>query len=205
MALNLTDTAGQIDGMASELKARQSDQERRMLSALRGIEDFQTQDGEGSSGESDGSGWAVPVVLEPPGSAFPPPELPADFTVASVDGSQIDADRHLAARCFLINTGVSVLTYGSRPDADLSSRPRLYAQSDELVIRDPVTYREQAIEGAVLGADPREGVRRRGLAGTTRRPVFVGDGVRCVAAAARLRRPVVLSVLPVLSRLASAG
>ncbi len=152
MALNLTDTAGQIDGMASELKARQSDQERRILSALRGIEDFQTQDGEGSSGESDGFGWAVPVVLEPPGSAFPPSELPADFTVASVDGSQIDADRHLAARCFLINTGVSVLTYGSRPDADLSSRPRLYAQSDELVIRDPATYREQAIEGAVLGA-----------------------------------------------------
>lgn len=152
MALNLTDTAGQIDGMASDLKARQSDRERRILSALRGIEDFETQDSEGPDGEPEGTGWAVPVVLEPPGSVFPAQEPPADFTVASADGSQIDADRHLAARCFLINTGVSVLTYGSRADADLSSRPRLYARSDELVIRDPATFREQTIEGAVLGA-----------------------------------------------------
>jgi GNAT superfamily N-acetyltransferase len=62
-------------------------------------------------------------------------------------------DRHLSARCFLVNIGVSVLTYGSNPDALLSNQPRLYARDDELVLRDRnALHRAQNIEGVVLGA-----------------------------------------------------
>ena len=58
----------------------------------------------------------------------------------------------MAARCFLINTGLAILTYGYRPDALLTSQPTLYAADEELVISDPGSYRQQPIEDAVLGA-----------------------------------------------------
>lgn len=90
--------------------------------------------------------------LEHPSSTFAPSSLPSDLTVAAVDGSHIDVDRHLAARCFLINIGVCALTYGAAPDADLRSAPRLYASDDELVILDEVTGKAERVVGAVLGA-----------------------------------------------------
>ena len=153
MSLDLSNTATQIDGMASDLQRRQGDREVRLQRALRAIQDFSV-DGYNAARERDGEtpAWAAPGVLEPPGSSYANPTSPVDFCVAAVDGSHIDVDRHMPARCFLINTGAAVLSYGSRPDARLTSRPRLYARDDELTIRDPITYRQQAIEGAVLSA-----------------------------------------------------
>jgi GNAT superfamily N-acetyltransferase len=130
MSLDLSQTAMQIDGMARHLQARHGDWERRLERAVEAAASVP------DAGDSHGA----------------PPTPPADFCVAAVDGSHIDVDRHVPGRSFLINSGVAVLTYGSRPDARLSSRPRLYARDDELVIRDDATYREQPIEGAVLGA-----------------------------------------------------
>ena len=153
MSLDLSKTATQIDGMAVELKDRQSEREQRLRSALEAIESFSLDDYEvmrEQVGES--RNWNLPAVLDAPDSRYSPVPVPPDFCVAAADGSHIDIDRHLPVRCFLINTGVSVLTYGLEPDADLFSRPRLYARDDELVIRDAETYRQQAIEGAVLGA-----------------------------------------------------
>ena len=151
MSLDLGKTALQIDGMAVELKTRQSDRQLRLQAALRAIGDF-SLDSYNSRREQGVDGWAVPSVLEDSWSRRPPPPLLSDFCVVATDGSHIDVDRHLPVRCFLINVGVSVLTYGSLPDARLFSRPRLYARNDELAIRDDSSYREQAIEGVVLGA-----------------------------------------------------
>ena len=153
MSLDLSKTALQIDGMASDLRARHGDWERRLDLAVKAAREL-TPDAYASRGER----WGGPMeevaaaVLDARDSHGTPPPPPADFCVAAVDGSHIDVDRHVPARSFLMNSGIAVLTYGSRPDARLFSRPRLYARDDELVIRDDVTYREQPIEGAVLGA-----------------------------------------------------
>ena len=153
MSLDLGRTSVQIDGMALELQARQSDRQQRLKAALRVIDDFSLDSynvrrEQGAATDA----WAAPRVLEEPRAHHPSPPTPSDFCVAATDGSHIDVDRHLPVRCFLINVGGSVLTYGSRPDARMFSRPRLYARDDELVLRDTTTYREQAIQGVVLGA-----------------------------------------------------
>ena len=51
----------------------------------------------------------------------PPPDVPADWTALSVDGSHIDVDRHLPLRCHLTNLGGCVLTYGANPACQLFS------------------------------------------------------------------------------------
>ena len=154
MSLDLSQTAMQIDSMASELKARRSDHDLRLQNALDAAKEFDSAAYESKREDSKGNiAWAVPEVTDDIGVRYTAPALPNDFCVVSVDGSHIDIDRHLPARCYLINIGVAVLRYGNQPDATLSSAPRLYARDDELVIRDRATaYREQIIEGGVLGA-----------------------------------------------------
>jgi hypothetical protein len=95
--------------------------------------------------------WLVAEPVETPDQRYPLPPAPADFTVIGSDGSHIDVDRHHATRCYLINTGAAVITYGSRPDAALSSSPRLYATDAELALTPPDGGREQVIEGTLLG------------------------------------------------------
>ncbi len=153
MALDLARTATQIEDMSHALSSRRGEADLRVSRATDALvridpdeyEQVRQRRGRDLQGP-------IPEILEPPASRRAPPATPPDFTVAAADGSHIDVDRHVAARCFLINTGLAVLNYGSQPDAHLSSRPRLYAGDDEIVIGDPLTYRQQAIEGAVLGA-----------------------------------------------------
>jgi GNAT superfamily N-acetyltransferase len=153
MALDLARTALQIDGMAVELRAREDRRRRRLANALGALEGFNVDDYVAWREQADRELiWNTPTMTEAPGARHDPPPPPDDHCVAAVDGSHIDIDRHLAARCFLINTGHSVLTYGSEPNALLGSEPRLYARDDELVISDPGSEREQSVEGAVLGA-----------------------------------------------------
>ena len=153
MALNLADTALQIDRMADEVSARQSDFDERLKRALGTLDGFDTQ-AYADKLRRSGSGvaWNLPAPMEHPSARVAPPQLPADYRVVAVDGSHIDVDRHLAARCFLINIGVAELAYGTDPDAQLYSRPKLYASDDELAIRDDSSGREELIQGAVLGA-----------------------------------------------------
>jgi GNAT superfamily N-acetyltransferase len=154
MSLDLTDTALQIDGMARELRARHGDRALRIQNAREAADSFDVAEYEAKRQDSKGVlTWNAPVALDSPGKHYAPPSPPVDFCVVAVDGSHIDVDRHIPARCFLINIGVSILTYGSNPDARLFNQPRLYASDDELVIRDGSAYhREQAIQGALLGA-----------------------------------------------------
>ena len=154
MSLDLSETAIQLDGMALDLRARQGDRELRLERALEALDAFDVNSYRGRLEESASTlAWSLPTPVDGSGERVRQSALPDDFCVVAVDGSHIDVDRHIPARCFLINIGVTVLTYGSRSDARLWSRPRLYARQDELVLRDPAaSYREQAIEGVVLGA-----------------------------------------------------
>jgi hypothetical protein len=54
---------------------------------------------------------------------FPPGDLPADWTVAAVDGSHIDVDRHMPINCYLVNLGGCSITYGSQPEPNFSANP----------------------------------------------------------------------------------
>jgi hypothetical protein len=84
--------------------------------------------------------------------SYPPGDTPTDWTVAAVDGSHIDVDRHLPVHCYLLNFGGCVLTYGTNPDATLFSRPHLSTEADELYISDPNNPAgEEAVSGSLLG------------------------------------------------------
>ena len=153
MGLDLGRTALQIDRMADEVSARQSDYGERLRRALDTLRNFDTHGYLDKLARSRSTlAWSLPEPMDDPGARYSPPALPLDHSVVATDGSHIDVDRHLAARCFLINIGVAALTYGSAPDAGLYSRPRLYAGDDELAMRDPASGREEQVQGAVLGA-----------------------------------------------------
>ena len=156
MALDLGKTVLQIERMTDDLRAQQSGKLQRLDRALEVVNDFDTDAYEEKRARSAQTlAWpAAPVVSEPPSTRHSAPaSLPDDFRVVAVDGSHIDVDRHIPARCFLINIGACILTYGSQPDAILTSEPHLYAQDDELVIRDQCAKRrQQYIQGGVLGA-----------------------------------------------------
>ena len=154
MSLDLTITALQIDSMAAELKNRNNDKFRRIDTAVETVGNFDLDAYQAKHEESRSTLlWNVPSFTGDPKESFTVPPIPDDFCIVAVDGSHIDIDRHLSARCFLINTGTVYLRYGSEPDAELSNQPRLYADEDELVIKGNVTpFRQVNIDGALLGA-----------------------------------------------------
>ena len=137
--------------MAEDLRSRQELHERRFRNALDAVRGFSVEEYEARRRRGD-FGLDAPGVRELPSAVHPAPDAPDDFTVAAVDGSHIDVDRHLAARCFLVNTGSAALTYGTSPGAELEGRARLYAKAEEMIIRDPDGSGQQRVEGAVLGA-----------------------------------------------------
>ena len=169
MALDLTRTAIQIDDMAAALRAGRVDKRLRLASALAAARAFdpatyvakRTQPGTELN-------WVTPNVHERVDAAYSPPPLPDDYCVVGVDGSHIDVSRHIPAHCYLINIGGMSLRYGGMPGASAFSEPRLYANEDELVIRDrSAPYREETISGALLDAK-RAVEELRGLLDTLR-------------------------------------
>ena len=169
MALDLTRTAMQIDDMATALRAGHADKRARLESALAAAEIFDPVMYMAKK-EQPGTdlNWIVPDIHEPLDSTYSPPLLPDDYCVVGVDGSHIDVSRHIPAHCYLINIGGMSLRYGGMPGASVFSEPRLYANEDELVIRDRgAPYREETISGALL--DTKRGVEElRGLLDTLR-------------------------------------
>lgn len=86
-------------------------------------------------------------------ASLPPPPAPRNWTAVSVDGSHIDIDRHLPLRCYLINLGGCVITYGARPDCHLFSEPTLAAADAELYWRPADgSPDETPVSGPLLGA-----------------------------------------------------
>ena len=169
MALDLTETAVQIDGMAAALRAGRVDKRLRLKSALEAARGFDPAAYIAKRAQLGTElNWVTPDVRERVDAAYSPPPLPDDYCVVGVDGSHIDVSRHIPAHCYLINIGGMSLRYGGMPGASVFSEPRLYANEDELVIRDRgAPYREETISGALLDAK-RAVEELRGLQDTLR-------------------------------------
>ncbi|MBN1176959.1 MAG: DNA double-strand break repair nuclease NurA [Dehalococcoidales bacterium] len=152
MSLDLTKVAAQVGAMISGLINSRAEREKRLKFALETIGspaiDLEALKKKCAAAKTT---WLVAELVDGLAQSYPPPPTPADFTVMGSDGSHIDVDRHHSTRCYLINIGSVVLTYGSRPDASLSSTPRLYSDDKDLVITPPGGGREQPVEGTVLG------------------------------------------------------
>jgi len=153
MSLDLTKLISQVGDMVARLKAGSRERQERLdracetLSSHAGNLDALRDKIAGSK-----TTWLVAGIVEGLDGCHRPPSLPAEFAVIATDGSHIDVDRHRATRCFLINIGTVMLRYGDNPSAALDSRPRLYAEDEDLVIAaSAMRGREQPIEGALLG------------------------------------------------------
>lgn len=169
MGLDLTETAVQIDGMAAALGAGRVDKRLRLASALAAARGFEPAAYIAKRAQLGTElNWVTPDVNERVDAAYSTPPLPDDYCVVGVDGSHIDVSRHIPAHCYLINIGGMSLRYGGMPGASVFSEPRLYANEDELVIRDKsAPYREETISGALLDAK-RAVEELRGLQDTLR-------------------------------------
>jgi hypothetical protein len=153
LSLDLTKIAAQVGAMIAGLKDTRAERERRFRFAMETLGnpaiDLDALKKKIKAGKTT---WLVAELTEGLSRRYTLPPNPTDFTVMATDGSHIDVDRHRTARCFLINIGAVSLSYGSKPDAALSSFPRLYSDDKDLVITHPGGGREQTIEGALLGA-----------------------------------------------------
>jgi len=77
--------------------------------------------------------WLIPEWHERPDTIQPLPPAIEEYTALATDGSQIVADRHDLALCYLINIGFITLRYGPIPSACLRSRPMLATPDDTLL------------------------------------------------------------------------
>ena len=153
MGLDLSATVTQIDSLARRLHDGTDDRARRLdraLTAMREADPAEVRQ-KAEAGHSRPFLCATPV--DSFSGAYSAEEIPDDFCVVSVDGSHIDIDRHTPPRCYLINIGGCLLTYGSEPDAQLFSSPRLYAEDGELYLTSPApgSMDSVAVQGPVLG------------------------------------------------------
>jgi len=153
LSLDLTKIAAQVEGMAARLKAGIEQRQRHLQQALdilnnEAINLYELKQKIARSKTT----WLVADIVEGLNLRHRPPPPPEEFTVLATDGSHIDVDRHQSTRCYLINIGSVILSYGTNPGAALYSHPRLYYEDEELVMLPPNGIgREQPIEGALLG------------------------------------------------------
>jgi hypothetical protein len=77
--------------------------------------------------------WLVADWYESPERTHAPSECPMPHTVVAADGSQIVADRHDIALCYVLNVGTIVLRYGAGERASLATRPVLALPDDDLL------------------------------------------------------------------------
>jgi hypothetical protein len=152
VSLDLTRVASQVISMISGLRDKRAEQEKHLRFALDTLEnpgiDLDALKRKIKAGKTT---WLVADIVEGLNKRYPAPVIPADFTVMAADGSHIDVDRHRSTRCNLINIGAAVISYGRKPDADLSSVPHLYSDDKDLAITPPGGGREQPVEGTILG------------------------------------------------------
>ncbi|MBI2869893.1 MAG: DNA double-strand break repair nuclease NurA [Chloroflexi bacterium] len=152
MPLDLSKVALQIDSMVTRLREDSREQERRVASALEALHGAIASLAElKSKVAASKTSWLVAEVTTGLVDRCAPAPPPASYTAAAADGSSIDVDRHRSPRCYLINLGSSVISYGAKPDADLDSLPRVCSLSEDMVLTSPQNQRnERPIEGPLL-------------------------------------------------------
>lgn len=134
MALDLIQTVQQIDDMAQRLGNGQDDRAARLERALEAMKVVDPSELKHKVDSSQGRPYLCAGIVDGFAGRHSPSELPQDYCVAATDGSHIDVDRHVPVRCYLINLGTCILTYGTQPDARLSNAPKLYSEEDDLYL-----------------------------------------------------------------------
>ena len=114
MALDLAKTVEQIDALARRLTDGADDREQRLGRALTAMAEADGPEVRRKLDSNKGRPYMCAVPVDRLSGSYSAPQLPQDFCVASVDGSHIDVDRHIPVRCYLINIGGCLLTYGSQ-------------------------------------------------------------------------------------------
>lgn len=154
MTLDLARMAGQIEDMGDHLARSAADGRKRLARA--GSRYDQEKQGlnplreklHASKGKVT---WMPASVVEDWDDTYPLPPLPPDFAVLASDGSQIDLERHASASCYLINIGLALLQYGSRPEAQLTSQASLFFRREDLVLTDPANSNQfEVVDGSLL-------------------------------------------------------
>ena len=151
MSLDMGEIVLQLDELARSARQTALGKDARLISLLERAQAVDPGTAQERTTLSRERPYLAAQTTGPLVGAYPPPDPPGDWSVAAVDGSHIDADRHLPVQCYLINLGSCVLTYGQAPDAQLSSRPHL-AAPEELRIVDPHNpSAEETVTGPLLG------------------------------------------------------
>jgi len=153
VSLDLSSIVSQVEGMVGQFKTGSQERQQHLLQAIAvlGNRDIDLEQLKRKVASSRTS-WLVAEPIEKLDCRYPAPPLPDECSVMAADGSQIDVDRHLSARCYIINIGSVILSYGSNPDAILDSSPNLYSDEKDLVMTPPDGRgRQQPVEGALLG------------------------------------------------------
>ena len=153
MALDLTQTIDQIDRLAQSQAASGDDRKQRLADALGRMMQVSPDELARKVEANRLRPFLCAGVRSGFAERIPATPAPTDHVVASVDGSHVDVDRHLPVRCYLINIGGCLLTYGSEPDALLFSKPRLHFGDEDLYMTspDPSVRDTVAVEGQLLG------------------------------------------------------
>lgn len=153
VTLELSKLTEQMQTMGEEVSAREQAYGEKVSLARQWLSAYADQ-GDQLRHPARAAGTAIPTG-EPFDAVQQLPPLPERFTVAAVDGSQIQPDRHSAAFYYLINVGSLVYRHGSGEPPEALSEPTLGYTEDELYEGD------RAVTGNLLDV-------RRDLAEITR-------------------------------------
>ncbi len=154
MTLDITKIAAQIGDMAGKIETGSRERREHLKTACEKLNDNAVNLGLLKRKIATArTPWAVAGLCGSINARYPAPPVVPDYIVLATDGSNIDVDRHRAARCYLINIGSVRLHYGQNPAAQLESAPSLYSEEADLVIKNENNKRrDQQIEGALLDA-----------------------------------------------------
>lgn len=96
--------------------------------------------------------WPLALPLdEHANQGYAAPPAPDAYAVLATDGSHIDVDRSAAARCYVLNLGWSMITYGAPVSPVLASQAEIQPSTDALVHRDEEdASNEDLIRGETL-------------------------------------------------------
>ena len=152
MPFDLGDVALQLDQAARRLVDAQNDRQLRLTSLLDVTAQAAQEPADAATYAPSERPYLAAQVTEALVGGYSEPAPPQDWSVASVDGSHVDVDRHLPVSCFLVNLGGCVLQYGARPDASLFSQAHLATERADLYLSDPDNpAQEEPVSGALLG------------------------------------------------------
>ncbi len=152
MPLDLGETLLQLDQVVHGLGRTREDREIRLTALLEAAAGVDAATAKKKTASAADRPFLAALVEEGLVGSHPPPAPPAGWSVAAVDGSHIDVDRHLPVSCYLINLGGCALTYGSQAGAEFFSHPYLAVDPPDLYLTDPDNpAQEEAVTGPLLG------------------------------------------------------